>query len=77
VSTIVRRKWPNLGFFVVNLRQEETRYFNGRKYTVIRSLEHYIHPRAHDRDFSLHTTAVLTETRPWNTEITRFSEVSW
>ena len=76
VSTVVRH-WPGLGFFVVGIHQHEIRYFNGRKYTVNRRLEHYVHPHAHGKDFSNHTIFVHYHTRRYNSEIIRHSEVNW
>jgi hypothetical protein len=77
VSHELRHRWPSLGFFVAQIDQWETRYFNGRKYRVYRRIEHYVHPRAHAKNWSQHTVMVFTESRRYNTLTTRFTDKSW
>jgi hypothetical protein len=49
----------NANAIVTEVEQHETRYFNGRRYYVHRSLEHYIMPGHYERGFWVHTTVVI------------------
>jgi hypothetical protein len=57
---------------VVETEQSEYRYFNGRKYYVNRSLEHYF--RVSERhSFWIHTTYVLPSGKRRSTRLSRIS----
>lgn len=71
------RHFTGLEFFTVNTYQYETRYFNGRKFNVTRRMEHFVHPRAHRKDFSDHTVFVQYHAGKWRTEIMRFSQTNF
>jgi hypothetical protein len=57
-TTVSTKRLASHGFFTVNSENISVRYFNGRKYVNHRNVTHFVHPSAHETNFSDYTSWV-------------------
>ena len=71
------RQFTEHKFFVVDTSFTEVKYFNGRKWHILREMKHFVHPNHHDGDFSTHITVTFYETERYRSEMLRHSTFQW
>lgn len=70
-------------FYTIDIQHTSVRYFNGRRYNVTQTLEHYVFPGQSRPGFSHHTTQVHVARKATNWGYyhdyspTRFSRVEY
>jgi len=73
----------NTFFYTIDIQHTSVRYFNGRRYNVTQTLEHYVFPGQNRPGFSQHTTQVHVARKATNWGYyhdyspTRFSRVQY